>query len=128
MNKFLTKIAKAFVGLSMAIGVGVAVGAGRKEAGSVSAATDTTTYELVTSVDGLETGKSYVIASTNNGSGYAMSNADQSNYRELTEITVSNNKFTANSDVLSESSRSLKQIVLLYSLEINFVTVQECSK
>ena len=43
MNKLFTKIAKAFLGLSMAIGVGVAVGS-NEEASPVRAATATAEY------------------------------------------------------------------------------------
>ena len=41
MNKFLTKVAKIFLGLSMAAGVGVAVGAGRKDTAKVFATSGT---------------------------------------------------------------------------------------
>ena len=53
MNKFLTKVAKIFLGLSMAAGVGVAVSTGRKDASPVHAA-----EELAYTLDGTVTGGS----------------------------------------------------------------------
>ena len=46
MNKLFTKIAKIFLGLSMAAGVGVAIGAGRKDASPVHA----TDYNFLSSI------------------------------------------------------------------------------
>ena len=42
MNKLLQKVAKLFLGLSLAAGVGVAIGSGRKDAGPVNAALNNT--------------------------------------------------------------------------------------
>ena len=50
MNKFLQKVAKIFLGLSMAAGVGVAIGAGRKDASAVHAGTANFTLSSASSV------------------------------------------------------------------------------
>jgi len=46
MNKFLQKVAKIFLGLSMAAGVGVAIGAGRKDASPAHADSSPATFTV----------------------------------------------------------------------------------
>lgn len=61
MNKLFTKIAMAFIGASMAIGVGVAIGT-NKEATRAEAAGFSGTYNLVTSKTGIAAGDTVLIA------------------------------------------------------------------
>lgn len=97
--KLFSKIATAFVGIAMAIGVGVATESERNN--EVYATEDTATYTLVTSTDQLETGKNYVITNgKDNGSVNAMSVEVQEKYRRYTPVTVSNGTFAANANVL----------------------------
>ena len=63
MNKLLQKVAKLFLGLSMAAGVGVAVSAGRKDASAVNA----DSYTIITDVSDLSNGDKVIVA-TENGS------------------------------------------------------------
>ncbi len=81
MNKFLQKLAKIFLGLSMAAGVGVAIGAGRKDVSQVAAATSAF-------VAGTDTGSGSV---TKNHITVTMSTMDRTdNYRmnSGTKLTV----------------------------------------
>ena len=64
MNKLFTKIVGAALGLTMAIGVGVAVASNSKEASPVEAATIGTHLQQVTS---LTSGNEYVIVGNDNG-------------------------------------------------------------
>ena len=73
MNKFLTKIAKAFIGFSMAIGVGVVVGAGRKEASSVNAATMTYSFGTVKSQTWTAGTRAYTSCDSNVGVNWRLS-------------------------------------------------------
>ncbi len=59
------------------------------------------TFELVTSVTDLEAGSTYAITnSKEDGSAYAMSNAEQLKYRQYTSVTISDNTFEAPQDLL----------------------------
>ena len=66
MNKLLQKLAKIFLGLSMAAGVGVAIGAGRKDASPVHA-------EKITSYSNIVSGADYYIGATTSGTDYYLS-------------------------------------------------------
>ena len=101
MNKLFTKLAKIFLGLSMAAGVGVAVGAGRKDASPAHAATDASTYELVNSTSSLEAGKSYIITNGTSGTVKAIATTTNANNRKTAEVTVSNSKITRGSSIMS---------------------------
>ena len=59
------------------------------------------TFELVTSATDLEAGSTYAITNgKEDGSAYAMSNAEQLKYRQYTSVTVSDNTFEAPHDLL----------------------------
>ena len=66
-----------------------------------SGGTDDTEYSLVTSIDGLEVGKSYIITNGTTGTVRAISTESNSNNRKTTEVTVSSSKITRGSSVMS---------------------------
>lgn len=59
------------------------------------------TYALCTSVNDLEAGESYIITSGITGSVQTMSNASETNYRPLANVTVTDSKITSTSNVLT---------------------------
>ena len=96
MRKTLSKIAGLALGLSLAAGVGVFVGS-KTVSESVHAGTPTngTSYELVTSTDGLTAGANYIIATAKTGSAYLASTTSTNNYRPLTSsVTITDSKIT----------------------------------
>ena len=101
MNKFLTKIIGASLAIAMMIGVGVV--ANNKEATEVSAAaSDTTKYQLINSVEDLETGKSYILTSGTSGTVKAAAVTSNNNNRKTTNATVdSSGKIARGSSILS---------------------------
>ena len=68
MNKLLQKVAKIFLGLSMAAGIGVAIGAGKSGAGQVQALT--TSDISSTAATTVEDGAKYVIAASTSGTSF----------------------------------------------------------
>lgn len=66
-----------------------------------TAPTDSTQYSLITSVEELETGKSYLIASGTSGTVKTMSILSSENNRPVVDLTASNNKLTRGSSALS---------------------------
>ena len=96
MNKFLTKIAKTFVGLSMATGIGVAVSAGRKDASSVQAAGGT--FEKITSVDDLESGKKYLIVYSAGNLAFDGSLSTFDAVGNTKSVSISSNTITATTE------------------------------
>ena len=91
MNKLFTKIVGAALGLTMAIGVGVAV-ASNREAVPVSAATNDV-YELVTAADQISDGDTVIFV--NQAETYASSTTQNGNNRGMVAITgVSNHQYT----------------------------------
>ena len=101
MNNLISKIVGVCLGLSLATGVGVGVAAGNQEVKAVNAASDSTSYSLVTSTSDLQTGKSYLITTGKTGSIYSMSAATKANNRDVVSLTVSNSKVTRGSAALS---------------------------
>lgn len=94
MNKLFTKVAALTLGVAMAAGVGVAVGASQK-ASSVYADNE---YELVKNVSSLSVSDKVVIASAVSGNVYTMSTTQNSNNRSANgTFTVANNKITVDS-------------------------------
>ena len=63
--------------------------------------TDTTQYSLITSVNDLEVGASYLIAGGTSGTVKTMSKSENGNNRPTVELTVSNSKLTRGSSALS---------------------------
>ena len=97
MNKFLTKVAKIFLGLSMAAGVGVAVSAGRKDASPVHAATESVTFSEQGYTSGNDvtsyTGTNFSIAFAS-GSKYYSTGAAIRVYAKKTFTVSSSNTLT----------------------------------
>ena len=92
MNKLFTKIVGAALGLTMAIGVGVAIGSNSKEASPVHAAAYTGTFVGTTDITTLSAGDIIVIANNNNR---AMSNGNgTSSAPSATSVEVSSNTIT----------------------------------
>ena len=63
--------------------------------------TDSTQYSLITSVDDLDVGASYLIAGGTSGTVKTMSRSENGNNRPTVELTVSNSKLTRGSSALS---------------------------
>lgn len=63
--------------------------------------TDTTQYSLITSVNDLEVGASYLIASGTSGTVKTMAVTSNTNNRPTTELTVTNSRLTRGSSALS---------------------------
>ena len=102
MKKIISKIAGTLLGLSLAMGVSVISG-GKTVSKSVQAATPSngTSYELVTSTDGLTVGANYLIATAKTGSTYLASTTSTNNYRPLTSsVTITNNKISFDSSTM----------------------------
>lgn len=94
MNKLFTKVAALTLGVAMAAGVGVAVGASQK-ASSAYAADE---YELVKNVSSLSASDKVVIASAVSGNVYTMSTTQNNNNRGANgTFTVTNDKITVDS-------------------------------
>ena len=68
---------------------------------AASGPTDSTQYTLITSVDDLEVGKSYLIAGGTSGTVKTMSSSENGNNRPTVELTASNSKLTRGSSALS---------------------------
>ena len=99
MSKLFKRVSGITLGLALCFGFSFSCSS--KSSGQMTrAATDTSTYELISSVDSLEANKSYVIANGTDGDCLAMGNATNTNNRKTASISVSNGKFTANSEVL----------------------------
>lgn len=94
MNKLLTKIATSFVGIAMAIGVGVAVGISGQEAVPVSAAS--ATWNKITSNP--VSGTNYLILSSDGKKYFDASVATIDSTSNPVAITVSNNSVTGDYD------------------------------
>ena len=108
MNKLLPKVAKLFLGLSLAAGVGVAVGTNKK-ASSVSAAAGDS-YNLVKDVSNLSAGDEILLGYTN-GSIHKASgalNANTGSYLKAEDATISN-------EVLTYTGTSVKPLTLAKS-------------
>ena len=101
MNKLISKVVGACLGVALASGVGVAVFATSNKVSKADAADSTTTYQLVNSTDDLEVGKSYIFTSGTSGTVKSMSTASNNNNRRAVDVTVSNGKITRGSSVLS---------------------------
>ena len=94
MSKLFKKVSGITLGLALCFGFSFSCS--NKSSGQMTrAATDTSTYELISSVDSLEANKSYVIANGTDGDCLAMGNATNTNNRKTASISVSNGKFTA---------------------------------
>lgn len=94
MNKLFTKVAALTLGVAMAAGVGVAVGANQK-ASPVHADNE---YELVKNVSSLSASDKVVIASGVSGAVYTMSTTQNNNNRSANgTFTVTNDKITVDS-------------------------------
>lgn len=100
MNKLLTKIVGAALGLTMAVGVGISVGASRRDAVPVSAATVGTSYNVSsTAATSITNNGLYVLKQGSNGftgtiaSNWASVTTKKSNYFILKAV-VSDNTFT----------------------------------
>ncbi|MDY6276520.1 MAG: bacterial Ig-like domain-containing protein [Bacilli bacterium] len=94
MNKLFTKVAALTLGVAMAAGVGVAVGASQK-ASPVHADNE---YELVKNVSSLSASDKVVIASGVSGAVYTMSTTQNNNNRSANgTFTVTNDKITVDS-------------------------------
>ena len=101
MNKLFTKIATAFVGMAMAVGVGVALGSNNGAREVRATIDDSTQYSLINSVESLEAGKSYIITNGTSGTVKAIAVTTNTNNRKTTEVTVSDGKITRGSSVMS---------------------------
>ncbi len=100
MNKLFTKIAALALGAAMAFGVGVAVSS-KNVSAAHGAGTDSTSYEQITSTDSLEANKSYIITSGTSGTVKSMAVTSNGNNRKTTSATISSNKITRGSSILS---------------------------
>ena len=85
MNKFITKIVGAALGLTMAIGVGVAVGASAKEAVPVRATTGN-----ATAATSIVSGKKYLVTAVSNSTRYYMVPTDSETAGQVSAATISN--------------------------------------
>ena len=98
MNKLLQKVAKLFLGLSLAAGIGVAIGAGKKDGGSQVLAEDST-YNKVSS---LSAGKEVLIVTHDTGGNYyivdATTAATSSGPKAISVTAPVNNSFTGEHD------------------------------
>ena len=74
MNKLLQKVAKLFLGISMATGVGVAIGSNSKEASPVSAASMTYSFGTVNSQTWTAGTRTYTSCDSNVGVSWTISN------------------------------------------------------
>ena len=90
MNKIFNKIAVAFVGMAMAVGVGSAVKTDAIKEVKAATPSDSTPYELITSTSGLVAGKNYLIASAKETSAKTMTFQTRgNNNRPATSSTYS---------------------------------------
>ena len=96
-GKLIQKIVGVALGLTMAIGVGVAVSNTSKNAARADAGDN---FELVTNVSSLSANDTVVIGSATSGSIYLISTNQATNNRTATgTFTVSNNKIISNANV-----------------------------
>lgn len=72
-----------------------------KSVKSTFAASDETEYQLITSTDDLEAGKSYVITNGTSGSCKAIGVDSNTNNRKSASVTIKDNKFVRGNSVLS---------------------------
>ena len=127
MNKLFTKIVGVALGLTMAIGVGVAVASNSKEvtpksfkedkkeskqptpkstaskkeeAKPVEGYTQTTEFELVTSTNQLVAGANYIMGATYSNNNYFVARDSNNNNRKLVTSTISNNKVVLGSKIM----------------------------
>lgn len=91
------------LGLALMLGAGGVFAANGilKEAVGVKAASDTTSYSLITSTDDLIAGKSYIFTNGVSGTVKAMATTDNTNNRKETPVIISDGKIVRGSDVLS---------------------------
>ena len=89
MNKLLTKVARLALGLSLAAGVGVAIGSKAAERADAAAGD---TYEKVTDASNIADGDLIIFVKQDGA--YACSTTQNSNNRGLAAISLTNNKYT----------------------------------
>ena len=95
MNKLLQKVAKLFLGISMAAGVGVAIGAGRKDASPVHGVDSYDDLTLVTSSSTLSTDKTYVYGTgKTSGSTFLVVSGAKSSWGDYTTTLSGATEFT----------------------------------
>lgn len=101
MNKLFTKIVGAALGLTMAIGVGVAVGSNSKEATPVHAASSVTgTYTKVTTADSIAVGDTVIMVNTDGTKALTGISTTSTKYGTLADVSTSNDTITlTNADV-----------------------------
>lgn len=93
MNKFLTKIVGAALGLTLAIGVGVAVGANQGDSREVEATASVgDTYTRLTSSDTLNAGDSLLIVCESKGD--VLSTTQNNNNRGVQSATIDNHSLS----------------------------------
>ena len=93
MNKLFTKIATLVLGMTMAVGVGVAVGTSNKNFSQVNAAT-AGTYKKVTSTSGVAAGDEVIILNHSGNRALATLSTTSTVYGYYTAIVTSNNSVT----------------------------------
>lgn len=100
MNKLITKIVGAALGLTMAVGVGVAVGS-NKEAVPVHATSSVSgTYNLVTSTTGIAAGDTVILVNHAGAKALTGISTTSTKYGTLADVTASNGTITlSNADV-----------------------------
>lgn len=101
MKKLLKIITGVTLSLAMAIGVGIGVASNNKKAEPVYAVSDLTEYSLITSVEDLESGKSYILTNGTSGTVKAAAVTSNNNNRKTAEANVANGKITRGSSILS---------------------------
>ncbi len=107
MNKFITKIVGAALGLTLAIGVGVAVGSNQGDSRKVDAAAGDS-YRLVKSVNDLAAGDEVLFGYTNGSDVHKASgqlNANTGSYLRAIDVTISN-------EVLTYTGNTVKPLIL----------------
>ena len=94
MNKFLQKLAKLFLGISMAAGVGVAIGANNTGAGRVDAASNSGTYTKVTTANGIAAGDTIIIVNTAETKAIQSISTTSTKYGTLSDVSATSNTIT----------------------------------
>lgn len=101
MKKSITKIVKAVLAVTMAIGMGVSAGlTSNKNVKPVNAYTSSTVFELVTSNSQLVAGSKYIIGATYNTKNYFANKTSNNNNRKLTTASITNNKVVIGESIM----------------------------
>lgn len=126
MNKLFTKIVGTCLGLTIAVGVGVAVASSREAVPASAASGDT--YTLVTDASKLASGDTLIIVSE--GKGDALSTTQNKNNRGVQAVTISNHttSFVSGVQDIALSGSSSAWILTAGSVRLSGVSGQNYLK